>query len=697
MDKTMNIKRLFIIPTLLLAILNTFAQSLTITDPFRAIPNSSVLAMYKNQFGRWEKPDLDDTFPYVVIRVGLDGNGQEVRAAKQILGLYLGTQTAVESVYTEGENELLFLIPSRARHIEISCGDGCARQTIFDMVQLTSNMVYYGRVHFVPEQKEEKESNGPKRQFFKFNVSPEDAIVEIVIDGETQRIHIENGIASKLLNYGSYPYTVTANKYYPEKGVIMVSELSTEKDISLRPRFGWLEIEGEPTTEGAFVYATNVTTEEVISLGQVPLKNAELGSGSYTIEVQKKKYKTYTEYVTIADGEYARIHPVLQPNYTTVTLEVGDSISIYQDNQFLGNGAWEGILELGENLIETRLQNYKSAYTVLTLADEDAGKTFLLNKPTPIYTSLIVSGDPVNAIVYVDGKRYGTTPFVVDQLLIGNHAVRLEKIGYASQTFEVNLEESKEEMIEYTLQKGMSGQSNFSPMPSIDMLHFMVNGVPFSMVRVEADTFFMGATREHAPLAAEDELPAHEVILSDYYIGQTEVTQAMWEAVMEDNPSEVKSLSMPVTNVSWDDCQEFITRLNSLLGTYFRLPTEAEWERAARGGSRANGFLYAGSDKVDEVAWYMQNSNQMIHIVAEKLSNELGLYDMSGNAMEWCQDWYGKYKRTLQENPVGTSSGTERVIRGGATTIHQNACRVTSRDKRLPMFKESNVGFRLAL
>lgn len=691
----MNIRRNIILLTLVLVVSNIFGQSLTITDPFRAIPNSSVLALYKNQFGRWEKPDLDDTFPYVVIRVGLDGNGQEVRQAKQMLNLYLGTQTAVESVYTEGENEILFLIPSRARHIEISCGDGCERQTIFDMVRLQSNMVYYGRVHYVPEDKED--DGAPKRQFFKFNVSPEDAIVEIVVNGKTERCHIENGIASKLLNYGSYPYTVTANKYYPEKGVITVSELSTEKDISLRPRFGWIEIEETEEVVDAYVYATNVTTEEVISLGQFPLKNAELSSGSYIIEIQKKKYKTFTQSVTISDGEYARIHPVMLPNYTTVTLQVSDTIGIYQDNQLLGRGEWTGTLEYGENVIETRLTNHRSAYTSLMLKEEDKDKVFVLNEPTPILTSLIIAGEPLNALVYVDGKRYGTTPFIVDQLLIGEHEVRLEKIGYASQSMEVVLNEGEEKTIEYTLQKGMSGQSNFPPMPSIDMLHFMVNGVPFSMVRVAADTCVLGATKEHAIFANEDELPLHQVALSDYYIGQTEVTQAMWEAVMNDNPSETLGLSMPVTNVSWEDCQLFISRLNELTNMQFRLPTEAEWEWAARGGNRTNGFVYAGSDNADEVAWHIQNADKAIHVVAEKLSNELGVYDMCGNVLEWCSDWYGGYKKNFQENPTGASSGTERVVRGGSINTTVNGCRVSSRDKRFPTFSLFNVGFRLAL
>ena len=142
-----------------------------------------------------------------------------------------------------------------------------------------------------------------------------------------------------------------------------------------------------------------------------------------------------------------------------------------------------------------------------------------------------------------------------------------------------------------------------------------------------------------------------------YYIGQTEVTQALWEAVMENNPSHFKGLRKPVESVSWNDCQEFISKLNSLTGKRFRLPTEAEWEFAARGGNNSRGYKYGGGSNLDDVAWYKENSGSRTHDVGTKLANELGLYDMNGNVLEWCSDWYGSYDNSSQTNPRGAESG----------------------------------------
>ena len=162
----------------------------------------------------------------------------------------------------------------------------------------------------------------------------------------------------------------------------------------------------------------------------------------------------------------------------------------------------------------------------------------------------------------------------------------------------------------------------------------------------------MGATSEQGEDADSDEKPAHQVTLSDYYIGETEVTQALWKAVMGTNPSNFKGDSNPVEKVSWNDCQEFIRKLNSLTGRTFRLPTEAEWECAARGGNQSKGYKYSGSNKIKDVAWYDGNSKDKTHAVKTKPSNELGLYDMSGNVNEWCWDLYGAYDGSVRREIV---------------------------------------------
>ena len=229
---------------------------------------------------------------------------------------------------------------------------------------------------------------------------------------------------------------------------------------------------------------------------------------------------------------------------------------------------------------------------------------------------------------------------------------------------------------------------------------YTVKGVTFKMVTVAGGTFTMGATQEHESVALSNEKPVHEVTLSTFCIGETEVTQALWQAVMGSNPSNFTGdLSCPVEKVSWNDCQDFITKLNQLTGKTFRLPTEAEWEFAARGGIKSNSYIFAGSNAIKDVAWYDGNGNSTTHAVASLAPNELGLYDMSGNVWEWCQDWYGAYKSSAQTDPTGPSYGAVRVIRGGCYINGDRFCRVTSRvsDAPVPSGSGKNIGLRLAL
>ena len=227
---------------------------------------------------------------------------------------------------------------------------------------------------------------------------------------------------------------------------------------------------------------------------------------------------------------------------------------------------------------------------------------------------------------------------------------------------------------------------------------FTVNGVSFTMVGVEGGTFTMGATSEQGTSDPyDDEYPTHSVTLSDFAIGETEVTQELWRAVMGNNPSHFSGTNLPVENVSWNDCQTFITKLNQLTGKNFRLPTEAEWEYAARGGNKSRGYKYAGSNTLSDVAWYSDNSSSKTHPVKQKQANELGLYDMSGNVHEWCQDWFGTYSSSAQTNPTGPASGSYRVNRGGGWYGSARSCRVSIRSSGTPTFYGYYLGLRLAL
>ena len=214
---------------------------------------------------------------------------------------------------------------------------------------------------------------------------------------------------------------------------------------------------------------------------------------------------------------------------------------------------------------------------------------------------------------------------------------------------------------------------------------YTANGVSFKMVAVKGGTFTMGVTT------------SHQVTLSDYWIGETEVTEALWTAVMGSNPcNRTLGGNYPVEYVTWNDCQTFITKLNELTGETFRLPTEAEWEFAARGGNKNKGCQYAGSDNIDDVAWYSGNSGWAKHPVATKAPNELGLNDMSGNVWEWCQDWYGNYISEAQTNPTGPETGSSRVYRGGSWDFEAEYCKVSLRAYDIPSKAFTNLGLRLA-
>jgi formylglycine-generating enzyme required for sulfatase activity len=218
------------------------------------------------------------------------------------------------------------------------------------------------------------------------------------------------------------------------------------------------------------------------------------------------------------------------------------------------------------------------------------------------------------------------------------------------------------------------------------------------MVFVEGGTFTMGCTSEQGSDCESDESPSHQVKLSSFQIGKYEVTQGQWKAIMGNNPSYFSACdSCPVENVSWNDVQDFIRKLNKQLGKDYRLPTEAEWEYAARGGNKSKGYKYAGGNVLESVGWNTDNSGSKTHEVGQKQANELGLYDMTGNVWEWCSDWYGNYTSGAQSNPKGPNSGSYRVLRGGSWDCNAIYCRVSDRNFNSPDYRLTDYGFRLVL
>ena len=337
--------------------------------------------------------------------------------------------------------------------------------------------------------------------------------------------------------------------------------------------------------------------------------------------------------------------------------------------------------------------------------------------------TLIIRYTPSTATVLVDNKMVrGNNGVAKTTLPVGQHSYIVACDGYESEEGTVKLKASVPSNLQITLTRESVGagivnqqqsenqqssntyvassSNNPSGSPSVasgsNTITIPVkDGISIDMVRVEAGTFTMGATAEiKVPYDDNDERPTHRVTLTnDYYIGKYEVTQALWKAVMGNKPSKFKGDNLPVENVKWKDCQKFLSKLNRITGKTFRLPTEAEWEYAARGGNKSRGYQYSGSNNFSDVAWGIGKT----YAVGTKQPNELGIYDMSGNVGELCQDWYGAYSSSSQVNPTGANSGSYRVYRGGCWIKYAGDCLSSCRYYYKPDHRDSDLGLRLVL
>ena len=313
----------------------------------------------------------------------------------------------------------------------------------------------------------------------------------------------------------------------------------------------------------------------------------------------------------------------------------------------------------------------------------------------PHEQQLTIRYTPTDAVVLVDSKlRYGQQGVATAMLPVGQHNVIVTANGYVPYEGYLELNANTPSSVTVNLEKDATPNTAMSSAIAIET--FSVGGTSFNMVRVDGGTFAMGATEEQGISADDAEKPAHQVTLSSYMIGETEVTQALWQAVMGSDPSYYGGSNRPVEQVSWEDCQVFIQKLNQVTGRQFRLPTEAEWEFAARGGNNSRKKKYSGGNAVGQLAWHTGNSSNTNN-VKTKAPNELGLYDMSGNVWEWCQDWYGEYTTEALTNPKGSLQGTKRVYRGGGYLDSAVYCRVSCRSSGEPSFRLGTIGMRLAM
>lgn len=535
------------------------------------------------------------------------------------------------------------------------------------------------------------------------------------------------------------PYRLSLPLYHDEAGMVTVDQPRKELQFALRPAFGSVTVTSTPS--GALVFLDEK------QVGQTPLTLDRIASGSHSLRLQAPQYAVERRNVSVADGQTANVAVTLAARFAEITVQAPQGAVVTVDGDRKGSGTLSWRQSEGLCDIVVSMAGHRDARRQLEVVAGRAQTVQLT--PQPIYGSASVDSDLMDAEIWIDGKQYGVTPNVVERLLVGSHTLVLKKSGYADLQQQFSVEEGKEASLSVKLPAGRSvqftsekpgmqiivdgkklgttpltavvgiGHHSVSAMRGGDIIDvrdlditsagapltmafrdfnqtFTVNGVQFTMVEVGGGTFTMGATSEQGSDAWDEEKPAHEVTLSDYYIGQTEVTQALWEAVMGSNPSDSKGGNLPVERVSWDDCQLFIQKLNQLTGKQFRLPTEAEWEYAARGGRKSRGYKYAGGNNIDSVAWCDGNSGNETHPVATKQANELGIYDMSGNVLEWCSDWCGDYTSSSQSDPQGSSSGSFRVIRGGCYYNFARNCRVSYRISNTLDYRSGYLGLRLS-
>ena len=430
--------------------------------------------------------------------------------------------------------------------------------------------------------------------------------------------------------------------------------------------------------------------------------SAMLAYGSHTYKVEAGGYISKSGSFTIGKGDMTPISVSLVSALATLSVSCPTpAVSLYVDKKSVGSLPWNGNLKEGMHLLEVRKDGYRSLQKTIQLAQQQK-LDVAFDALSAIQGNLSVNFKPFGSDVYVDGVKVGQSPRVFNGVLVGNHNVEIRKSGYSTSRQTVMISEGQTASISGSLTSSTSSSSantlssSGSSLSGNALTIPVKNGISIEMVKVEAGSFNMGATPEmQAPY--EVEKPVHRVTLTNnYYIGKYEVTQALWKIVMGSNPSGFKGDNLPVEIVSWNKCQDFISKLNAMTGKRFRLPSEAEWEYAARGGNKSRGYQYSGSNTIGDVAWYYGNSSST-HAVGTKQPNELGIYDMTGNVSEWCQDWYDSYSSSPQTNPTGAASGSSRVFRGGSWYFSARDCRTSYRDCITTDYRDGNLGLRLFL
>ena len=505
----------------------------------------------------------------------------------------------------------------------------------------------------------------------------------------------------KLLTQSYLPVMVTFADY----GVEKLESNRTYVLVLVKPNN-----QNEPVDAGGNFYAFSVQPKDAkVTVDGVLQESSSDGEysamlpyGTHTYKVEAGGYISKSGSFSVSSGDMTPISVSLVSALAAVSVTCPTpAVSLYVDKKSVGNAPWSGNLKEGMHLVEAKKNGYRSQQKTIQLSQQQK-LDVAFDELIAIQGNLSVNYKPFGADVYVDGKKLGQSPRVFNGILVGNHLVEVRKDGYAADKKSVTVSEGQTASISGILSSNTASSSGYAYSSSLssggNTISIPVkNGINIEMVKVEAGTFMMGATSEMQD-PYDDEKPVHQVTLTnDYYMGKYEVTQDLWQAVMGNNPSIFKGDNLPVEMVSWKDCQKFIRKLNNMTGRKFRLPTEAEWEYAARGGKKSRGYQYLGSSNISDVAWYNRNSGSKTHPVGTKQANELGIYDMTGNVDEWCQDWFGSYVSSSQTNPTGAVSGSRRVWRGGSWGSNAGQCRSSFRGGDSTAYRTLFCGLRLVL
>lgn len=520
---------------------------------------------------------------------------------------------------------------------------------------------------------------------------------------------------------GQHTLTVSKPLYHDLSVPFTINDMQTTTlQIVLKPAYGSISLNSLPEN-GATVTLDDLATGKV-----TPCTLDKVKSGEHTVLLRREWYAPIKKQLTVNDSEKTSLDVTLSPLYGEVKITTLADAELYIDNAKVGAGSYTGRLNEGVYTIDARKPKYTTDSQKIQIAIGES-KTIALS-PKAQTGTIEIESTPIDAVITLNGENKGTTPATLRNLLVGEYDLTISLPNYASVTKKITISEGKTQQLNETLSNGRAVTINSTPIgvnlfidgvargktpysgsltfgnhvlriekdgkkeiktvpitqvggETIFTLRFEsqiftenVNGARFDMIVVKGGTFNMSRDKRKS-----NENPDPNITLGDYAIGKTEVTQAIWKAVMGNNPSNWKDDNLPIETVSWDDIQDFIIKLNQLTGKTYRLPSEAEWEYAARGGATDTRTTYAGSNNVADVAWMECNST---HTVAGKQPNELGLYDLSGNVMEWCSDWH--------EN-------SSRVCRGGSWNNSAYGCQVNTRYDMDNYYRSDYIGFRLAV